>query len=213
VRIGSVRREPSRSSRGGEALRTVALFAGALLLLHHLEYAYGRLSPSEEAAAAHAHSYLSSAFVFVIVLSGFALLVFARDLVRARRFRAQPRDQGPPHLSWMWLQGSSLLLGSYLVQETVESLFAHEHVHVAGMLGERQGALTIILAAVLGGVVTLLRRGARAAIARLARPDWASALTRSPAVSSPSSRCMPLPRLLLLGSIAGRAPPHSTVGL
>jgi hypothetical protein len=99
------------------------------------------------------------------------------------------------------------------VQETIESVVAHERLSLAHILFAQQGWTTIVLAAAFGGLVALLRRGARAAIALVARTDWSPVHWHSAQISRPSSQCRPLPRLLLLGSIAGRAPPLSAFGL
>jgi hypothetical protein len=204
----------ARNGRGREAVRAFALLAVALLVLHHLRYALARLSPAEGAGTDHVHGYLPLAEILVVSLCGLAFFLFIGDLARARRRRFSAPGENPPNLRQLWLRASSLLLMSYVLQEALESALSGQPVQITNIVVADQGWLAFVLAALLGLVVALLQRGARAAIRLVERSRWVPAAPRRPRVAR-WTQLLPQrqPRQYLVGSIAGRAPPQLAFAL
>jgi hypothetical protein len=189
--------------QGKWGLRAVALVAAGAFALHELSYvlAAGGLG-------AHAHSYLPLAAGLVTVLMLLACASFARTLVRA--LRGIDDGGAPPRLRVLWPLVAGALLAVFSLQEWVESWVTPGHPvgleHVAAHIG--LGGIAI--AATLGGLIALLLRGARSAVAAIAGRRRTPRLRRAP-LRTPALRPVFLSRFdVLAGNLAGRAPPATS---
>jgi hypothetical protein len=148
------------------------------------------------------HGYLHALLPLLTVLVALAATGFVARLVAPRDERAAARS-----LRADWLSSAAVLLVSFVLQETGESLLsAHGPVFAAG------GWVGIPLAAVIGFAVALLLRGAQAAVeagtrvtarVRVAPPSLPLALLASAAARRPA--------LAPLRHLAARPPPGSLV--
>jgi hypothetical protein len=183
-----------------------SLLALGLIVIHHVRYVFGRLLPHEQAASDRVHSYLPFMLILVVVLLALAVALFLRDVLHATRLRSLQLP-GPPSFPRAWAQNSLLLVACYVLQETVEHRIAGEPLAVGEILLNRDGWIVLPLAAIVGGIIAALLRGARATIERaIARAPLARLPVRVAASLRPAIR--PRARQFLLrGVIAGRAPP------
>jgi hypothetical protein len=189
--------------QGKWGLRGVALLAVGAMSLHELRsfLAGGELG----SGSGHAHSYLPLAAGLVTVLLLLACLGFARSLVRA--LRGVDAEEGVPSVRVLWPLLAASLLGVYSLQEWIESWVTPGHPigveHVAGHIGWSGLALSLAIAA----AIALLLRGARSAVAAIARRRAGGRARRAP-LRTPPLRPVFLPRFdVLAGHLAGRAPP------
>jgi hypothetical protein len=109
-----------------------------------------------------------------------------------------------------WLTASTLLTGIFTLQEVTERVMAHGRVDVAESLVVHGGWVALPLCFVVGAVIALLLRGARALLTR----RWAGALPARPRIAEPSYR-LPRPRSprapVIARNLAGRAPPRVVI--
>jgi hypothetical protein len=191
--------------RGKWGLRAVALLAVGALLLHELSY---WLIDGIGGVGGHTHSYMPLAAGLVTVLLLLTCASFARTLVYAMR---GIEDEGnPPPFRLLWPLLTAALLTVFSLQEWVEGWVTPGHPtgvgHVAGHIG--LGGLCIALA--ISALIALLLRGARSAVAAIARRRLAPRARRAPS-STPPLRPFFVSRLdVLAGNLAGRAPPLSS---
>ena len=127
----------------------------------------------------------------------------------ARRIRSNARPAYIP-AGVRWLTASTLLTGIFALQEVTERLLAHGRVDVAESLVVHGGWVALPLCFVVGAVIALLLRGARALLTR----TWG----RTP--PAPARIAEPLPRLprpraprvpVIARNLAGRAPPRVVI--
>jgi hypothetical protein len=179
-------------------LRRAALLSSGAWAVHELRFT---LAPVD-GGVGPGHTYLHAALPLLTVLVALAATGFVARLVA-------PREEGPAQRSLRrdWLSCAVVLLVSFVLQEGGESaLSAHGPIFAAG------GWLGVPLAAVIGLMVALLLRGARAAVAagtRLAA-RLRAALGSPPAcaLAPPAAR---RPAGAPLRHLAARPPPGSLV--
>ena len=188
--------------QGKWGLRAVALLAVGALSLHELSY---WLIDGFAGVAGHSHSYMPLAAGLVTVVLLLACASFARTLLYAMR---GIEDEGrPPPFRVLWPLLTVALLTVFSLQEWVESWVTPGHPtgvgHVAGHVGI--GGLGIGLA--IAALIALLLRGARAAVAAIARRCF-TPRPRPSRAATPPLRPFFVSRLdVLAGNMAGRAPP------
>jgi len=179
----------------------VLVLAGALAV-HELRYAL-----TGQVQDAHAHAYMTWLVPLACALVGLALAEFSVRI--ARRIRGDARPAYIP-AGVRWLTASTLLTAIFTLQEVVERLLAHGRVDVAESLVVHGGWIALPLCFVVGAVIALLLRGARALLAR----SWSSS------IPAPGRTAEPLPRLprpraprvpVIARNLAGRAPPRVVI--
>ena len=189
--------------------RALALVPMGALVVHELRYLIAFGSHADRELARQGHAYLVWAGLAVALVAAAGLGWFVARLARARQ-GAGPGRAPSWAATWAVLAGG--LLATYVVQELVEGWLASGHpAGLAGVLGAG-GWLAAPASVVVGGVLALLLRGARAAIALVAararrarRPRLATAIhvrPRSVALRLPSP---------LASAAAGRAPPPAAI--
>jgi len=140
-------------------------------------------------------------------LLGLALAEFAARL--AVRIRKSDRPVYMP-AGVRWLTASSLLTGIFVLQEVTERVIAHGYFDVAEAVVVHGGWVALPLCFVVGAVIALLLRGARALLTR----SWASARPAPARIAEPSYR-LPRPRSprapVIARNLAGRAPPRVVI--
>ncbi len=187
------------------AVRFFALLGIGLFVVHHLRYAFARLSPIEQQEAASVHSYLPFAVALLGVIVGAAVVLYGRELAAARLRPERPAR----HRSFieLWLAASSLLLVSYVLQESLESFAAHEPVALAQLFGAR-GWIVLILAPATAAVIAFFARSAAVVLERVARSQALPVASRAIVKTQwPDAQLSLRPQLVLLRRVAGRAPP------
>jgi len=179
-------------------LRRAALLCSGAWAVHELRFALAPVHGGDGPG----HGYLHAVLPLLTVLVGLAATGFVARLIAAR-------DEGgsAPPLHAEWLRCSVVLLGSFVLQEGAESaLSAHGPIFAAG------GWLAVPIAAVVGLLVAVLVRGARAAVAAGARPPprLHVVLPSPPACAfvPPAAR---RPAVAPLRHLAARPPPGSLV--
>ena len=188
--------------QGRWGLRAVALLAGGALALHESSY---WLTDGTSAVGAHAHSYMPLAAGLVTVVLLLACASFARTVVYAHR---GIEDEGePPAFRVLWPLLAFALLAVFSLQEWVEGWVTPGHPaglgHIAGHVGPGGFGLAVGLAA----LTALMLRGARSAVAAIARRHTTSPPRRAP-LRSPARQPFFASRLdVLAAHLAGRAPP------
>jgi hypothetical protein len=201
---------PCHTARGmvlqRSKLRAGALIAASALALHELRYLVGYGDRAGQAIAEQGHSYLSVAGALVAFALALAGVQLAAVLLGALRGSA---DERRPPFALVWALASAALLAVYAGQELTEGLLAAGHPAGLDALAGNGGLVAVPLAVGLGLLVALGLRGARAAIAAVAKRPRA-------AVPRPWRRvalvhAAPAPALAILSPIArnlaGRAPP------
>ena len=135
--------------------------------------------------------------------SGLPLAEFAARL--AVRIRADDRPAYIP-AGVRWLSASTLLTAIFALQEVTERLIAHGHVDIADSIVVHGGWIALPLCFVVGAVIAVLLRGARALLTR----TWGRIAAPRRAIAQASIR---LPRAsrplvpVIARNMAGRAPP------
>jgi hypothetical protein len=190
-----VRRLGAASTR----IRALALLAAGSLLVHELTYSARALEPPRPHSV---HGYIPFAAAAVLLLLLAAAVLFARDLLLARRGHAVAA-QGPS-FRCAWLGASVWLAAVYLVQEWLESSAASHAEHET--IASGRGWTVFVFALLVGALVALLLRGAEKALRLAGAPDVARRTD-----DGGSRRLQPWPdRPRLVGlawHLAGRAPP------
>ncbi len=206
---GTGGRGPShRGWRAGRVRSAAALFPGGVLAVHELRYLLAFGARAGHQLSARGDSYVGTASG----LAGLLLLLAAAGLLGAlARARSGQADGGANGLGpWRSLIAWTVLLTlGFVAVEAIEMVF--ESAHPAGLNGilGSGGWWALPASAIVAGLFTLLRRGARALVRRASRrrgrgrnPDVAA---RPSARQSQRSR---RPRRTPLGGrAAGRAPP------
>jgi hypothetical protein len=179
----------------------------AALAVHQLRYhlAYG--SHARRELEAQGHAYLHSLAPWIVMLAALTFGAFVIRVAHAWRTRSGSAI-GPRRTIRLWALTSLGLVTIYACQELLEGFAASGHpVGISGVFGGG-GVWAIAAAIAVGGVMTLLVRGASAAIELVAaaRPDW-----RRPRALRTSAKRLPDAALRLVdplaASAAGRAPP------
>jgi len=188
--------------RGKWGLRAVALLAAGALALHELSY---WLVDGISGVGGHRHSYIPLAAGLVTILLLLACASFVRTLLYARR---GIEDEGhPPSFRVLWPLLTAALLGVFSLQEWVEGWLTPGHPGGVGHVANHIGPAGVVLAIAIAALIALLLRGARSAVAAIARRHSAPRPRRTP-VATPPLRPIFVPRLdVLAGNLAGRAPP------
>ena len=178
-------------------LRAVPLLAAAALVLHELRYA---IAPSVHAdEAGHAYLALTAPVVAALLagaVAGFAVSLARRDVARA---------DDPAGFTRLWISATAVLAATYAVQEVLEGTLAAGHPAGIGALVAHGGWIGFALAPIVGAIVALLLRGARALLVLV---SWTQ---RRPRARPPRARrpaTGPLPGLdPMARHLAGRGPP------
>ena len=190
-------------------LRAGALIAAAALALHELRYLAGYGDRAGQAIAEQGHSYLPAAGGLVALALALAGVQLAAVLSGAL---CGPADERRPPFAVVWALASAALLAVYAGQELTEGLLAAGHPAGLDAVVGNGGLAAVPLAVGLGLLVALGLRGARAAIAAVAkrrraampRPRRRAALVhRAPAPLH--ALCSPIAR-----NLAPRAPPAAS---
>ena len=174
--------------------RGVVFLPAAALLVHQLRYSltYGAQASNELADTGHA--YLSAAVPWIVMLTAAVAATFAvRRRVGAHRSLVE-----------RWLGASAALVVFFVLQETLEGIFATGHPGgFSGVFGHG-GWWAIPVALVVGLALALLLRVADA----LARPAVARPVYRGATPSFFPVAVAPLRVRPLATAAAGRAPPR-----
>lgn len=173
--------------------RGIVLLPAAALLVHQLRYwlTYGAQASNELSGTGHA--YLGEAVPWIVMLTAARLATFA---VRRNAGAERPFVE-------RWLGSAALLLGLYVVQETLEGLFASGHpAGLAGVFGHG-GWWAVPLAVAVAFLLALLLRVADA----IARSSVAPPVTRGGALLFAPVVVAPVRARPLATAAAGRAPP------
>jgi len=146
-------------------LRRAALLSSGAWAVHALRFVLAPVDGGEGPG----HSYLHAALPALTVLVALAAIGFVTRLVVPRRERSAARS-----LRADWLLCAAVLLASFVLQESAESLLSdHGPVFAAG------GWLGVPLAGLVGMGVALLLRGGRAAVEAGVRGGFESNFTWS----------------------------------
>lgn len=192
-------------ARGSHGLRLAALLSAGALTLHELRYRAGYGHEAADAAAAQGHGYLSGAAAGAVLLAVAAACLFALALARPRS-AVEPRSFGAS-----WLGATAGLACVYTLQELAEGALAHGHP--AGLAGvvAHGGWWAYAFAALLGAVVALALRGARAALSLTAPAPPVARTSRRPQGRFSPHADVRVPRASLIAfNLAGRAPPPAS---
>ena len=192
--------------RGKWGLRAVALLAAGALSLHELSY---WLVDGVSGVGGHRHSYIPLAAGLVTILLLLACASFVRTLVYATR---GIEDEGhPPSFRVLWPLLTAALLGVFSLQEWVEGWVTPGHPAGVGHVASHIGPAGLAVAVAIASLIALLLRGARSAVAAIARRHLAPRPRRRAPVATPPLRPIFVPLLdVLAGNLAGRAPPLSS---
>jgi hypothetical protein len=179
----------------------------AALAVHQLRFflAYG--SEGGHELAQTGHSYFNSLTPWIVLLCALGVGGFLRRLALA--WAGADEERRPRHSALrLWLLASVALVLIYAGQEALEGLLSTGHPDgLAGILG--QGGWWAVPASVaVGGALTLLVRGGRAAITFVAR------LGRRPVPARRARTSFPAPAPVFIAHASplaccapGRAPP------
>ena len=186
--------------------RVAALLSCGALAVHELRYLLAG-SAADTTRASAGHAYLMALGPLVALALAFAFPLAMQ--VAARRGVTRPRTQRPPLASW--LLTSLVLLGIFVVQESVE----------AGLTAGRSSAFShggwfaVPLAFAVGALVAFAQRGVRAAADELAAPQHGViAMPPLEAIAPLFRHTTPRfrrARSPLARRLAGRAPPPVAV--
>jgi hypothetical protein len=195
----------------GAALRRVSsagLMPAAVIAVHQLRYwaAFGSLAPAE--LQRQGHSYLHSLAPWIVLSVAVALGSFLRAFGRALGGSGM-RPHYTISFAALWLTCSACLLGSYVLQEFLEGLFATGHpTGLAGIFGFG-GAWSIPAALAVGLVLAAVFHGARWVLREVSERRAAPPRLRGPVRSAPPP-AMVLPLRLAQVAIgwSDRGPPR-----
>ena len=154
----------------GARLRDVVRGRGLLLLpaaafaVHQLRYTLTYGSRADSVLAAQGHSYLDSLAPWLVLLMA---LGAGSLLIRVTRAAASGADDHPRRsLTALWALASASLVGIYVVQELLESLFAVGHpAGFAGVFGHG-GWWALVASLGIGAAVAALLRVACEVVSR-----------------------------------------------
>ena len=181
--------------------RAFALLALGAMAVHQLRYA---LAPGNSSTAGD-HAYLHAAIPAVVIV---ALLALGHLVARLRSARSGGAvEPAPWGLGLLWPAAAGALTLAYLAQEWAEAGSVGSPAALLAPL-THGGWLAAVLASAAGGLVALLLRGARAAIAWAAHEGRPRRAPRRPASTPrPPIRLRPHTPNPLASRLAGRAPP------
>lgn len=193
-------------TRDTGAVRFFALLAVGVLAVHHFRYALARLSAAQEQESASVHSYLPFAVALVGVIVVAAVVLYARELAAAKlRHGRLGRGRG---FCELWVVATGLLLASYVLQESLESLAAHEPVAPLQILSTHGGWMVLLLAPATGAVIAFFARTAEVVLERVASQQVPPVSSRGVfSAPWPAASVSLQPQLVFLRQVAGRAPP------
>jgi hypothetical protein len=203
-------RHRSRAAAAPPWLRGAALMPLAAFAVHQLRYKLAYGGGASEALAAQGHAYLSSLVPWIVLLATLSLGATLGGLARRWAAGAAGGSRGGAFVR-TWLAVALALLALYAGQELLEGLFASGHLAgLAAVVGDG-GWWAGPAALLVGGLLALALRGARAAGEALAAARIAlSAAHPAPAVVRVHARLPLRPRLAPLARAgAGRAPPRA----
>lgn len=186
-----------------------ALVPAAAFAVHQLRYVLTFRSGAGRELAAQGHSYLHEVTPWIVLACGLAFGAFLVALSRAWR-TGRADESGQRSFVALWLVAAGGLVGLYAGQEFLEGLFATGHPEgLAGIFGA--GGLWAIPAALaVGLLLALLIRGARKAVALVARRRVRPLVAlAAPAVARRPRPAYPRQMAPLATSAAGRAPPFA----
>lgn len=188
-------------ARRSIAVRSFALFAAALLVLHQARYAFSPLIGAALPAPADAHHYLP----LLEALVGGAIVAGAMLLIR------EAGEQRAALARWSLARLALFLIAGHIAQEVTEAILSGGDPLAAVFDG---GLLVVVPAAcLLARVIVALERGqeqaaqAVAAVVDELRRAVRRALPRVPSFTPSWSRARRPAQARLIGSVASRAPP------
>ncbi len=163
-------------ARHARTLRLAVLLAVAALGLHQLRYLIAFGGGAGSALSREGHAYLS---LLVVPALGLALaVVLAQALICFAGGAPAEATPAAVRLRRVWPAASAAMLGIYASQELLEGALATGHLAgAAGVVGGG-GWVAVPLAIVLGALVALALRIARAVEVTRAAPALALPLTR-----------------------------------
>jgi len=187
--------------------RLMAVMPLAVFAVHQLRYYLAFGPRADRELADQGHAYLTSLAPWIVMLAALGFGAFALRLARAwsgGRIDAPARRHSALRL---WGVTAAGLLAIYVGQELFEGFMATGHPGgLLGLFGDG-GWGAVPAAMVVGGIVTLGLRGARAVMAFVARRRTPSRLPPVPRPSASHPRVDLFPADPLAGCAAGRAPP------
>ena len=172
--------------------RAAALLPAAALTVHQLRYMLAYGDESGHQLAAQGHSYLEAFGPVAAMLAAVAVGLFIASFAEAWRGGAEAGDHGRA-FTRLWLMTVVSLIAIYAGQEFLEGLLATGHPGgLAGVFGAG-GWWAIPAALLVGAIVALALRGARAAIrwAASRRHRRRSASRRPKSTQRPSPAFVP----------------------
>lgn len=179
-------------------LRASVLVLAGALAVHELRYV---LAGRHEDP--HEHAYMPWLVPIACALLGIALAELGARVAVRIRTGGQP-VYFPAGVRW--LSASTLLTAIFAMQEVTERLIAHGRVDIADSLVVHGGWLALPLCFVVGAVIAVLLRGARALLTR----PWGRLPTPRRALAEPRPKLLQprWPRVPAIAcNLAGRAPP------
>ncbi len=186
--------------------RAAALLPLASFAVHELRYRLAYGSDAGAQLARQGHAYQGALRPLLAIACALAAAELLSRLARAWRIGdAEERAFGRRRL---WALVAVALVAIYVGQELLEGMLANGHPGgLAGVLGAG-GWLALPLSALIGGALTLVLSGARAAVLALARRRRTAPAPRE--AGRPHRPPLPVHlarRLPLAAAAAGRAPP------
>jgi hypothetical protein len=191
------------------ALRFFALLSMGLLVVHHLRFAFAHLGPAEQHDSAAVHSYLPFMLALIAVIAVAAAVLYVRDIALVRR--AAREVSRPWSFGRLWALSTVLLLGSYVLQESLEALEAHDAITLSQTLSAHNGWTVLLLAPATAAVVALFARETELVLTRISQPAGTPCAHTEPTGRWRCNQSWLQPRRVLLRQLAGRAPPPASV--
>jgi hypothetical protein len=151
----------------------IALLAGGAMAVHQLRYLLAYGDGSHHALESQGHAYLGAVAAAVVGLFVLAAVDYAVRLWRAEA-------GSPPKGRQLWAACSLWLIAIYGSQELAEGQLAAGHPHGLNALFGHGGWIALLLALVIGGVISLLLVASERAVRFVAarrRADRVSAET------------------------------------
>ena len=193
--------------RLGDALagRGFLLLPAVALVVHELRYALAYGEEANAELAAQGHGYVDSLAPWLVLLLGLAVGLFLRRVARAGAGRAASRPRRA--FGGLWAATSLSLYGIFVVQESLEGLFASGHPGGLDAVVGHGGWWAMVAAVVLGAGVAALLRAAEAVVELAARLAPRLPHARPEAFVVRPREVRARPRRPLATAAAGRAPP------
>ncbi len=181
----------------------VLILLGAWLV-HQLRYNLAIGHQSAEHSASHGHAYLDFTWPLLI---GAAVIAVASWVFSLNRQKQARTDQ--PGFVNSWVKISLILIVLFAFQEGTEAIASTHHTHLLEGIFGSGGWVALPLSTLVGGVIALAIRGARAAHAFVSRTlrDFSPIHRSLPKVRRPDDVCSVRRFHVLASKLAGRAPP------